>query len=113
MIEYERDFYAAGDTSHYNMVTWADLRHAWWAHSPGGVRPEVLPLTPAKIAGVGCLLKSSNYRSGYDYIAAAKDRHLGAGHPWSEILDHAYRRFTMSVQRPNSRSPFLSGSYWR
>ena len=99
MAAYEKDMKSAGDTSHFNVVTWEDLHRAWWATLPGGSQVAVLPLTPAKIAAVGCLLKSAGYRSAHNYIAAAKDRHLADGYEWSEVLGHAYRRFTLSVQR--------------
>ena len=80
-------------------MTWEDLHHAWWNHLPSGHDVAAFPLTASKIAGVGCLLKAGGYRSGHNYISAAKDRHLSLVYPWDEVLAHAYRRFTLSVQR--------------
>ena len=48
---------------------------------------------------MGSLLKAADYRSGSNYIDAAKDRHLAAGHEWSSTLDWAYKRYNMSVSR--------------
>ena len=89
----------AGDASEYNLITWTELHFAWWRHIPDGEQILPFPLTPDKVAAVGCLLKAAGYRSGYNYIAAAKDEHLQQGHPWADILARAHRRFSLSVQR--------------
>ena len=96
---FKKDMKSAGDTSEYNMVTWHELHEAWWAHEGASCIPPILPLTTEKIWAVGSLLKAADYRSGSNYIDAAKDRHLMAGHEWSTTLDWAYKRFNMSVSR--------------
>ena len=62
MLAYEKDTKSSGDTSHFNVVTWEDLHHAWWNHLPSGHEVAAFPLTASKIAGVGCLLKAGGYR---------------------------------------------------
>ena len=99
MSAYLKDVKSAGDTSEYNLITWIELHFAWWRHIPDGEQVLPFPLTPDKVAAVGCLLKAAGYRCGYNYIAAAKDEHLQQGHPWADILARAHRIFTLSVQR--------------
>ena len=99
MASYLKDVKSAGDTSEYNLLTWTELHHAWWKHIPNGDHVPPFPLTPDKVSAVGCLLKAAGYRSGYNYIGAAKDEHLQQGHPWTDILARAHRRFSLSVQR--------------
>ena len=76
MTSYLKDVKSAGDTSEYNLITWTELHFAWWKHVPDGDQVLPFPLTPDKVSAVGCLLKAAGYRSGYNYIAAAKDEHL-------------------------------------
>ena len=97
MAEYERDARSAGDTTKHNVTTWKEFHDAWWAYL--GMEVEVFPLTVASIAAVGTLLKGADYRSAYNYIAAAKDEHLALGHPWDATLARAYKRFNMSTSR--------------
>ena len=84
--QYEEDVRSVGATSHY-FKTWGDLHRAWFEYDVWDIEePSMLPLGPIKIAAVGCQLKGTGYRSGYNYISAAKDRHIGDGHPWDEAL---------------------------
>ena len=112
MKNFQADKRAKNDTSKFNLSTWAELHAAWWIHQFGhhGI-PAVLPLTPSKIDAVGCLLKASGYRSGYNYIAAAKDAHLAEGFPWDEFLNRSYRLFNSSMNRgtgpPRQSDPLL------
>ena len=92
-----RDIRSAGDTSSYNLVTWTQLHEAWWSHQ--GAPCDVWPLTAAKIFAVGALLKSASYRSGYNYLNAAKDEHIMLGYSWTDSLDWAAKKFTLSVSR--------------
>ena len=81
------------------MMTWHELHDAWWAHEGVSCIPPAFPLPTQNIWAVDILPKAADYRSGSNYIDAAKDRHLMAGHEWSTTLDWAYKRFNMSVSR--------------
>ena len=97
MKEYEQDQRSKGDTSKHNRVTWVMLHMAWWCFECVAV--AAWPLTPEKIAGVGALLKASGYRSGYNYMTAAKDEHIALGWPWTDQLARAARLFNLSTSR--------------
>ena len=76
------------------MSTW-EFYHARWY----GDNVPALPLTVGKIESVCAQLKSRGYSALPNYLSAAKDAHLAAGHPWSEFLDREVRRATRSGMR--------------
>ena len=94
---YRKDIKSAGDTSKFNKVTWTMLHAAWWAFV--GVSWPAFPLTPAKVEGVGVLLKAAGYRSADNYMTAAKEEHIGGGHPWTDALTQAAHHFHLSTNR--------------
>ena len=95
---YREDWLSSGDTSSYNVITWIELHNAY------GLTMEkynwsVLPLTPAKIHGVGTLLKAGGFRSSKNYMHAIKVLHVGSGYEWNEGLALARSRFMASTMR--------------
>ena len=96
--KYKKDWTSAGDTSDYYYKTWCDLHDAYW-YSSGRVYCDPLPLSPDKIHIIGALLKEGGYRSGKNFMSAAKVRHVDAGGGWGEALALAARRFYLSTRR--------------
>ena len=94
---YVADWASAGDTSNYNLITWVELSAAYATGK--GWTYESFPLTPAKIHGVGTLLKAGGYRSTKNYLHVAKVAHIDAGFKWTDDLALASTRFTASTLR--------------
>ena len=92
---FRKDRRSEGDTSESNFNTWRDIHLAWWSFECSVPLP-VLPLTAAKIEAVGAALKAAGYRSTYNYMTAATDRHLEAGYRWEEILERAAKLYNAS-----------------
>ena len=44
-------------------------------------------------------MKAQRYRTFPGFLSAARDKHVEAGHAWSDELDRARRRYTASTQR--------------
>ena len=98
LAAYRQDQRSANDTTCYYWKTWTDCHDEWWSFY-GELVDDPLPLTPCKIEAVGAMIKEGDYRSAKNYIKAAKDNHLAAGHEWSSILARSARLFTASATR--------------
>ena len=58
MAAYERDWRSAGDTSDFNMKTWADLHgEVNWNKFGLPLDLPMMPLTPLKIGVIGSAMK--------------------------------------------------------
>ena len=95
--EYEKDKFSATapGTRSSAFNTWKKY-HAKWFGDQG---PDVLPLTVESIAGVLSQLKAGRYRSPYKYTNVAKDMHIAAGYPWSDLLAREMRLGLRSALR--------------
>ena len=89
---YVADWASAGDTSNYNLITWVELSAAYATGK--GWTYESVPLTPAKIHGVGTLLKAGGDRSTKNYLHVANVANIDAGFRRADDLAQASTRFT-------------------
>ncbi len=69
--------------------------HAAWF----GIDVPTLPLSAEKIYAICSMLRERGYRATDNYLAHAKDWHVGQGHVWSEFLGRACRRARRAVNR--------------
>jgi hypothetical protein len=77
-----------------NWRTWQLFHDRWF-----GCTGEYIPLTPINIAAVAGQMKSRRYRSFPGFLSSARDKHVEAGHAWTDELERARRRYTASTQR--------------
>jgi hypothetical protein len=74
--------------------TWQLFHVAWFGNDV-----PTLPLTPEKIYAICSMLREGGYRATDNYLARAKDWHVGQGHAWSEFLGRACRRARRAANR--------------
>jgi hypothetical protein len=74
--------------------TWS-LYHGRWF----GDDDPVLPMTHASIIAVAAQMKHYGYRSYPNYLSAARERHVNAGHDWTGELDRIRLKCVASTQR--------------
>jgi hypothetical protein len=92
----ERDMTTAGTSRvrQSNWRTWMAFHMRWH-----GAATPPLPLTPESLRAVAAQMKEEHYRSFPNYLTAARENHLEAGHLWSDELDRTRRRSVASTQR--------------
>ena len=71
----------------------------WYRQEGTSPPPAVFPLTPDHVGAVGCILEEAEYRSAYNYLNAAKRRHIKLGYAWTDALELAAREYGLSTRR--------------
>ena len=88
------------------VATWGKFLNLWH----GEIMPSV-PVEPADIAHVGCIMKSRGYRSFANYISAIKQDHVRAGYPWTHQHELEAKQGVRSVTRgqgpPRQSAPLV------
>ena len=73
--------------------TWMKLHRRWYGNSPP------LAVTVESLEKVCSLLLSGRYRSGSNYLGAAKKMHIKAGFEWSSLLELTAQKVRRALQR--------------
>ena len=73
--------------------TWTKWHKTWWGNE------EYLPLTVDAVVAAAAMAKQGGYRSFSNYLSAAKERHILAGHAWTSQLAWEAKRCLRAVTR--------------
>lgn len=96
LAAYELDKYATTSAAPRASLlnTWGRFLERWH-----GSPTPLVPVEPEDIGFVGCLMKAQGYRSFANYVSAAKQEHVRAGHCWTERHEQEARQGQRSVTR--------------
>ena len=81
-------------TGEGNWNTWVAFHSGWF-----GTSVPALPLTTVKLFAVSACFKEGGHRSCRAFMGKAREHHILEGYTWTEELDLARRKATLSVQR--------------
>ena len=88
------------------VATWCKFLNLWH----GEVMPAI-PVEPADIAHVGCIMKAKGYRSLANYISTIKQEHVRAGHAWTHQHELEAKQGVRSATRgqgpPRQSAPLV------
>lgn len=91
-----RDMYSATSRKprDSHLRTWQRFHDQWF-----GSEIPMIPLTVAKIVGVGAVFKAGRYRGFANPLACAKELHIELGCPWTDQLAQICKKVDRSVTR--------------